>query len=233
MPARLPYAARVPALVAGIAAAALLARGCARGAQGGERAPAAAGDPRVLIAFMPIPDRVPRGADDAPSRSSPTARSSTGSTRASSSRSASAAPPRASTTRSRRCSTSRRARASRCRRYTPKRPPELRLYVGRERRRRCSQGWLDEVERARRGARRPVPGLLAGSIPGGAAYVGVGGRSPARGDRRRRPRRPHRRRLARRSATSSRRACGAQLRRSRSSSPAFRPRSRATPRSTR
>jgi hypothetical protein len=60
--------------------------------------------------------------------------------------------------------------------YTPKRPPDLSLYEDGEGGG-LMQGWLDESARAESAPAELFPGLLAGSIPEGAAYVGVTGRT--------------------------------------------------------
>jgi hypothetical protein len=59
--------------------------------------------------------------------------------------------------------------------YEPKRPPELTLIDDGEGG--LLQGWLETTARAETAPADLVPGLLAGSIPGGAGYVGVSGRS--------------------------------------------------------
>jgi hypothetical protein len=59
--------------------------------------------------------------------------------------------------------------------YKPNDPPPLALYrIGD---RAIFAGWLDEVDRANAAPADIVPGLLASSIPGGAGYAGVSGRS--------------------------------------------------------
>jgi hypothetical protein len=189
MPARLPYAARVPAIVAGIAAALLLALFAAvpvASAQGDHPPPAAtgqggagaplAGAPRVVIAFMPIPDRVVRGADDEiepqlayqPILDRLDARKQL-SIGMSSAAQGQYDPIQAmlDITQGTRVSLSS---------YSPKRPQELNLYLM-EGGGALFQGWLEVVARGDSAPAELVPGLLAGTVPGGAGYVGVEGRS--------------------------------------------------------
>jgi hypothetical protein len=188
MPARLPYAARVPALVAGIAVALLLLALCAAApvasAQGdhppvatgqGGAGPPLAGAPRVVIAFMPIPDVLPRGADDEiepqlayqPILDRLDARKQL-SIGMSSAAQGQYDPIQAmlDITQGTRVSLSS---------YSPKRPSELRLYLDGQGGG-LFQGWLEVVARADSAPAELVPGLLAGTIPGGGAYAGVEGR---------------------------------------------------------
>lgn len=60
--------------------------------------------------------------------------------------------------------------------YSPKRPPELEL-VESDRGGALIQGWLEQNARAAEAPAKLSPGLLAQSVPGSVAYVGVEGRS--------------------------------------------------------
>lgn len=60
--------------------------------------------------------------------------------------------------------------------YRPKRPPDLAL-VRDGQRGGVLRGWLEQVARADRVPARLRPGLLGSLVPGGAAYAGVRGRS--------------------------------------------------------
>ena len=60
--------------------------------------------------------------------------------------------------------------------YEPKRPPEL-LLNSDGRGGGFFQGWLEQGLRAESAPAEILPGLLAASVPGGAAYVGVSGRT--------------------------------------------------------
>jgi len=177
MPARLPYAARVPALVACVAAALLTGLpGVALAQKGDSGRPDVPGGPRVVVAFMPIPDRAARGVDEGaepplafrPILDRLAARDQL-SIGMSSAAQGQYDPIQAllDITQGTRVSLSS---------YTPKRPPELKLYEDGEGGG-LMQGWLDVSARAESAPADLFPGLLAGSIPEGAAYVGVSGRS--------------------------------------------------------
>ena len=58
-----------------------------------------------------------------------------------------------------------------------KRPPELRAVSATVAAAACSRAGSSRSRAPRRAPAELVPGLLAGSIPGGAAYVGVAGRA--------------------------------------------------------
>jgi len=184
MPARSRTAARALALAAGftLAAAMLLATLSASAwsaAQGGGQATALSaalpGQPRVVIAFLPLPDQ-PGTEDDAaepplafrPILDRLAAREQL-SIGMSSAAQGQYDPIQALLDIAQGTRVSLSA-------YEPKRPPDL-LLTGDGRGGGLFQGWLEQVARVDTAPARIVPGLLAGSVPGGAAYVGVGGRT--------------------------------------------------------
>lgn len=153
---RLPHAAALPWLAA-------LALSCA-GLLAASVAPAGAAEPRVVLAFLP------QGGDDNPDpvldRLEARAPFAIGLVSATQGRSS----PEQMV-----LDVSSGARTSRAV-YEPEEPPPLELVVGGDRSG-FIFGWARALDRARSAPAEIKPGLLAGEIPGGAAYAGVAGRT--------------------------------------------------------